>query len=101
MSLGGTSVLNGPAAIILSKRALVPFTFILIFAELDHKWWIEQRWAAHTHAHACTHTHTYTHTGAVHKVRHAQREGVREGGTVCDRGGGVKSMWLAAYKNFL
>src|SRR6218665_3849549 len=30
--------------------------------------------------------------GAVHKVRHAQGGGGREGVTVCDRGMGVKSM---------
>jgi len=29
-------------------------------------------------------------SGAVHKVRHARGEGVREGMTVCDRGGGKK-----------
>ena len=38
--------------------------------------------------------------GAVHKVRHARGEGVREGVTVCDRGRGVKSMWRHAYTNF-
>ena len=30
--------------------------------------------------------------GAVHKVRHAREEGVRQGVTVCDRWRGVKSM---------
>src|SRR6218665_2646779 len=29
--------------------------------------------------------------GAVHKVRHARGEGVREGVTVCDRGEGVRA----------
>ena len=34
----------------------------------------------------------YGSLGAVHKVRHARGEVVREGVTVCDRGRGVKSM---------
>jgi len=37
--------------------------------------------------------------GAVHKVRQAQGEGVREGVTICDRGRGAKSMWRHFKKN--
>ena len=55
----------------------------------------------HTHAHALTHIHTlmHTRTGAVHKVRHARGEGVREGVTVCDRGEGVQEHVTSHFKN--
>ena len=39
--------------------------------------------------------------GAVHKVRHARGEGVREGVTACDRGGGQARVCDVTLINFL